>query len=806
MPFSRPSDDDLSDLSGPTAPARTRSRGALTALSLIAAVTLSAAVLLPAASAEARFAEGGTGEYTGAIDWVDWSPSGATIRGGKSVTETRTIAGETLATTCSISNLTGDIAGYRPGHFAGDNLDDLYNIGGTGKANRLVAGLANVHLDSTVSFTFACKATLNGAAIPIGGLVVADAESSNRSQGEYVQAKPAQTDTTWRIIERARNCTTNVLATLSTDKTLRLAPDNEQCSMRVSNGQGPMVIGYMDGATSATVTIRGGGKSAVALGVMFDADFGDAPASYGAAGSLFERSWIGGEVPVGTTNVSSPSFTLGTPAQPKLRLGATVDADNGQQSSSDASADDAMNADDEDAIDMLAPQAAKAGEPHTISDIRCAGAGAVAGWLDWNRDGRFGDDERSDDATCAAGSVALTWSVPNDMQGGASFLRLRTAPAAADIFSPVDIATLGETEDHSVTIAVPQIEATKTSDPASGTTLVAGQEVRYTLTFANTGLAAGDVAWTDDMSDVLDDARMISAPASDSMTTAFARRTLDVTGTLAAGESATVTYTVRVAPVTQRANDALRNMLAPSALADPTCAASGVVCTEHPVVEPAPAPEPPVTPELPPVADEPTPDMPGEADPMPEVPAETAPDETIPEESIPEETMPDTTPPIVTDPVIVIPEETLPEETVPEETLPDATVPEETLPEETLPEETLPDVTVPQGPLPDITIPGGDSGTTLPGTDPEVVIPEEVAPVEDAPVAEIPAAEPQGDAPVETPAASVDETPLAGASTSAGTALATTGGTAAIGAALTAGVVAMLGALLLITSRRRAGA
>lgn len=38
----------------------------------------------------------------------------------------------------------------------------------------------------------------------------------------------------------------------------------------------------MDGATSATdVTVRGGGKGAIALGVMVQFDFGDAPASYG---------------------------------------------------------------------------------------------------------------------------------------------------------------------------------------------------------------------------------------------------------------------------------------------------------------------------------------------------------------------------------------------------------------------------------------------------------------------------------------------------------------------------------------------
>ncbi|MCB8775852.1 hypothetical protein LJD49_29470, partial [Escherichia coli] len=40
---------------------------------------------------------------------------------------------------------------------------------------------------------------------------------------------------------------------------------------------------------------------------------------------------------------------------------------------------------------------------------------------------------------------------------------------------------------------VPQVEDSKSVDPASNTTVVAGQELTYTLTFKNTGAAAGTV-------------------------------------------------------------------------------------------------------------------------------------------------------------------------------------------------------------------------------------------------------------------------------------------------------------------------
>lgn len=436
-------------------PARRRPRGAAAALAVIATLTLAAGVLLPSAPAEARFAQGGAGAYVGAIDWIDWGASGMPVTNGKAVTSTQPMAGKTLTTTCTLSEIDGAVQTYRPGAYSGDALDDLYNINGTGGTNRLVNALANTHLGAKASFSVSCTAALDGAPISIEGLVVADAESSNRSQGEYVQATPAQSSATWRIIERARTCTTNVLATVSHDKTLRLAPDAEQCSMRQTTGSGPMVIAFMEGATGASITVQGGGKSAIALGVVFDTDFGDAPQSYGSAASLVERPWQGGELPVGTTNVSAPSFTLGAPAQPRLRLGATVDADRAHQASADASGDDLTATDDEDAVDMLAPITAVAGADHTIGDVRCTGQGVVAGWLDWDRNGTFDADERSAPVACASGATALAWTVPDDAAAGASFLRLRLAPSASAVASPVGLSAQGEVEDHPVLLTLP---------------------------------------------------------------------------------------------------------------------------------------------------------------------------------------------------------------------------------------------------------------------------------------------------------------------------------------------------------------
>src|SRR5690606_2093418 len=80
-------------------------------------------------------------------------------------------------------------------------------------------------------------------------------------------------------------------------------------------------------------------------------------------------------------------------------------------------------------------------------------------------------------------------------------------------------ATCGEADAERpdcTTTPIPRITATKTVDPETGATVVAGQDVTYTLTFANEGAAAGDVDYADDLSGVLDDADITAGPEASS--------------------------------------------------------------------------------------------------------------------------------------------------------------------------------------------------------------------------------------------------------------------------------------------------
>lgn len=271
-----------------------------------------------------------------------------------------------------------------------------------------------------------------------------------------------------------------------------------------------MAVGFMEGATSARIELKGGGRSAIALGVVLGADFGDAPASYGQAGALLSAPWTGGEVPVGATPVSS-GFGLGTPGTPALGLGAAVDAEAGPIYGPAAVGDDTTGLADEDAVP--APDVhVTPGQDYTLPGVVCRGTGFVTGWFDWNRDGVFGDGERSGTVRCAGGAVALSWTVPADTRDARgsdrTFLRLRIAPDAGAAAAPVGLATAGEVEDHAVNVTLPRLRTVKTSDATADTR--PGDVVRYTVTATNAETtdftAAYPAVLVDDLTGVLDDA------------------------------------------------------------------------------------------------------------------------------------------------------------------------------------------------------------------------------------------------------------------------------------------------------------
>ncbi len=192
-------------------------------------------------------------------------------------------------------------------------------------------------------------------------------------------------------------------------------------------------------------------------------------------------------------------------------------------------------------------------------------------------------------------SVVLTYQVKvNAGVAGGTFINNKVTGTAKPPTGP-EITPPPVTTEHPV--VSPKIAVVKSSDPVSGSNVVAGQDIKYTLTFTNTGNGAGEVAYFDDLRGLLDDADLVAGSLSaDAPLTAAMVGTdgFSVTGTLAAGESKTVTYTVTVKAdadrVAANADNTVLNFVVPGTTppVDPpeVCDPATQLCTTHPVQVP----------------------------------------------------------------------------------------------------------------------------------------------------------------------------------------------------------------------------
>ncbi|WP_233272516.1 DUF7927 domain-containing protein [Rhodococcus sp. JT-3] len=195
----------------------------------------------------------------------------------------------------------------------------------------------------------------------------------------------------------------------------------------------------------------------------------------------------------------------------------------------------------------------------------------------------------------AGKSVVLTYQVKiNDGVAGGVLINNKVTGTAKPPTGP-EITPPPVTTEHPV--VSPKIAVVKSSDPVSGSNIVAGQDIKYTLTFTNTGNGAGEVAHFDDLRGLLDDADLVAGSLSaDAPLTAAMVGTdgFSVTGTLAAGESKTVTYTVTVKAdadrVAANADNTVLNFVVPGTTppVDPpeVCDPATQLCTTHPVKVP----------------------------------------------------------------------------------------------------------------------------------------------------------------------------------------------------------------------------
>ncbi|MEB4614902.1 CshA/CshB family fibrillar adhesin-related protein, partial [Leucobacter sp. M11] len=611
----------------------------LGALAAVAAVAISGLTLVSpgvgTAPAEALFATGGEGEHRNSIDWFSFEAEGPVIPGPDGTityTNEREAGHHTLRTTCTVGDITGTTANplstYRSGGYVGDALPTLYNIGGPGSQNEMITGFVNTVTSTFAQFRIVCSAdiidndTQVSTEMPLQGLVVADAESSNTVglTHEYIQVSPianqsfgdaatAAPGVNWRVMDRYRpaNCPSFTEArVLPNTSMLNLETNGSECmANEVGNaGPGPIAVAFMEGATSADITVNGGGSTAVAIGMVLDTDFGDAPESYGEAGAFYEPTWAGDIIPANAelVNLSDESFQLATRGSPVRTLGERIDPETKQLHSHDALLDDETGVSDEDGIDpkMLPPLNTAAGQNNEI-EVSCTVApgetALLAGWIDWAHNGVFDPEDRSDTVACVNGTATLTWTVP-EVEGQSTaesrtMLRLRIAETEAEL-TPTGLAHSGEVEDYS--LESPRILATKTATPPEGTTLHPGEQVTYTLDFWNDSSVPGDVTYSDQLTEVLDNARLVGGPTMEvggpEVTALLTGTQIDVVGRLAPDAKARVTYTVEVTAEATH-GERLTNYLLLSdgsgtIVEDPPglCLPENPRCTDHPIAVP----------------------------------------------------------------------------------------------------------------------------------------------------------------------------------------------------------------------------
>ncbi|RMX05946.1 DUF11 domain-containing protein [Corticibacter populi] len=473
----------------------------------------------------AAYANGGSGAYRDEILWLTWGGGTLGVHdqnlgNGSSSSATMAVAASLdLAVTCSLANAgtasnSNNLKSYRPGTYALDSLDNLYYYGAGGSGNQLISGIYTAN--ATKSFRINCFATLGGAAYPIPGVVMADAESmagngtgdTMEAPREYVQATA---DGIWNIVEMYRNPGRTYYARKSSSgsgQTIRFGPGGE------ASPSAPAAVTFLTFNPSAyaganlevgvDVSMKGGGNTAVAVGLLVPkADFGDAPASYGSAGHL-----IPSLTPVAdglasngvSVDINQSSFQLGSLQPPSTNFLGSVgpDGESAPQYSADATGDNnngSAGVNEENAWPSAYVLTVSQANQSLVQSVACNGTGSVAGWIDFDRNGTFDADERAQ-AACTGGAAALQWTLPNDVQPGDSFVRLRYATDVDQIQSPIGVADDGEVEDHQISVVLQtDLSISKSVVPEQAT---AGSTVTYTIIAKNNGQVAADGALVQD--------------------------------------------------------------------------------------------------------------------------------------------------------------------------------------------------------------------------------------------------------------------------------------------------------------------
>ncbi|WP_217496212.1 DUF11 domain-containing protein [Arthrobacter sp. 24S4-2] len=146
--------------------------------------------------------------------------------------------------------------------------------------------------------------------------------------------------------------------------------------------------------------------------------------------------------------------------------------------------------------------------------------------------------------------------------------RINTASARAD--TPPDSNIPPPIPPDPGGIEVANYTTAKTSNPASGTAVKAGDTIKYTVTVTQQGTAPANAVFTDALAGVSDDAVYNGDLAADIGTATLTDGVISWSGTVPVGGKATVTYSVKVKDTAKATADGA-NLLIDNSVSSPGC-------------------------------------------------------------------------------------------------------------------------------------------------------------------------------------------------------------------------------------------
>ncbi|HIF9505671.1 TPA: GEVED domain-containing protein, partial [Photobacterium damselae] len=156
--------------------------------------------------------------------------------------------------------------------------------------------------------------------------------------------------------------------------------------------------------------------------------------------------------------------------------GNTPDNENDGQPTATADGDDTngVTPDDEDGFNQPSiPTILVAGDTLSLTvPVVTSGSDNLYGWIDFDLDGVFDNDETATVTVNASGNSTLNFTVPADVQIMDTFARLRICSSGEVCAQPTGSAGDGEVEDHLISLKPPgDLALTLALDPSANVTL-----------------------------------------------------------------------------------------------------------------------------------------------------------------------------------------------------------------------------------------------------------------------------------------------------------------------------------------------